>query len=322
MAINRIIHRQNNIDQDLINLINDDVTASDVINNKYVHLKDGTRVQGTCTYDADTSDANITAADIISNKIAYANGVKIIGTMPNNGNLNASFALKNANYSIPTGFTTGGNIKISETEQNKILPENIKNGISILGVNGTFTNDANATATDILLNKTAYINGAKITGTMLDYNSFPLFAQTYQKFTVTLSSNQSSFPLPSINLNGRPIKFIFIYGFGTMNGISKSKAGNTSPFICYLTYMSNKTTGFLNSTTSDWIGRWFGLSVKISYNTSRVASLNNQIIATDSGFTIENENLLSSGGATVTTSSPAFYGYFLRDCLYSVVVGG
>ena len=54
------------------------------------------------------------------------------------------------------------NIKTEKT--NKVRPENIKSGVSIFGITGTYTNDANATANDIKTNKTAYVNGTKITG--------------------------------------------------------------------------------------------------------------------------------------------------------------
>jgi len=43
--------------------------------------------------------------------------------------------------------------------------ENIKSGVNLFGVNGTYTSDANARASDILSGKTAYVNGSKITGT-------------------------------------------------------------------------------------------------------------------------------------------------------------
>lgn len=46
-----------------------------------------------------------------------------------------------------------------------IVPENIKTGVTVLGVVGTFTNDGTAIAEDIASGKTAYVNGNKITGT-------------------------------------------------------------------------------------------------------------------------------------------------------------
>lgn len=52
-----------------------------------------------------------------------------------------------------------------------LLPENLKQGVTCLGVEGTMqagidTSDATATATDIVKDKTAYVNGEKITGTL------------------------------------------------------------------------------------------------------------------------------------------------------------
>lgn len=60
---------------------------------------------------------------------------------------------------------------ILDEKNNKIIPENIKAGIQIFNVTGTLeeginTNDATATANDIALGKTAYINGTKVTGAL------------------------------------------------------------------------------------------------------------------------------------------------------------
>ena len=52
--------------------------------------KDGEMITGTCTYDADTSDANATASEILLNKTAYVNGSKVTGTMPNNGSVSGT----------------------------------------------------------------------------------------------------------------------------------------------------------------------------------------------------------------------------------------
>lgn len=61
---------------------------------------------------------------------------------------------------------------VTSSIDNNIQPENIKSGVEILGVTGTYssggtdTSDANATSGDILENKTAYVNGQKLTGTL------------------------------------------------------------------------------------------------------------------------------------------------------------
>lgn len=46
-----------------------------------------------------------------------------------------------------------------------LVAGNIKTGVSIFNVTGTFTSDADATAEDIAEGKSAYVNGVKITGT-------------------------------------------------------------------------------------------------------------------------------------------------------------
>ena len=47
-----------------------------------------------------------------------------------------------------------------------LIAQNIKSGVSIFSVSGTFTSDADATSGDIALGKTAYVKGEKVTGTL------------------------------------------------------------------------------------------------------------------------------------------------------------
>lgn len=58
---------------------------------------------------------------------------------------------------------------IKEDKNTNLKPENLKAGVTCLGVVGTMqsgidTSDANATANDIAESKTAYVNGEKVTG--------------------------------------------------------------------------------------------------------------------------------------------------------------
>ena len=131
----------------LIDLTNDTVTAADVINSKYVHLPSGERVQGTCSYDADTSDANAVTNDILTDKTAYVNGSKLTGTMPNHGAVSGSVSTIAGTYTIQSGYHNGnGSVGIDAAEAAKIIPVNIKKDISILGVTGTY--EGNVTYTE------------------------------------------------------------------------------------------------------------------------------------------------------------------------------
>lgn len=101
--------------------------------------KDGEKITGTCTYDADTSDADASASEILLSKTAYANGNKLTGTMPNNGGVSGTISSLANPYTVPAGYHDGsGTVSIDSTESAKIIPSNIKNGVEVLGVTGTY----------------------------------------------------------------------------------------------------------------------------------------------------------------------------------------
>lgn len=134
--INKVVYGGNV----LIDLTGDDVTASDVLSGKKFHLPSGAAGTGTCTYNADTSDATAVAAEILATKTAYKNGEKITGTMANNGAVTGTITTKNEEYTVPQGYHDGsGKVGISATEQAKIIATNIREGITILGVEGTMS---------------------------------------------------------------------------------------------------------------------------------------------------------------------------------------
>ena len=162
-------------------------------------------VEGNVQEGIDTSDANAIETDILSGKTAYVNGNKIIGTItskeaqtyiPSSSEqvINAGQYLSGAQTisAVPTEEKTITPSALSQEitpTENKFLSkvtvsgdadltaENIKSGVTIFGVEGSYTSDANAMAEDIAMNKTAYINGQKITGTL------PLFPNS-RTFTV------------------------------------------------------------------------------------------------------------------------------------------
>ena len=129
--------------QTLIDLTGDTVIASGVARGQIFHDKSGAQLTGTNDFDADTSDADAVAAEILLNKSAYVNGNKLVGTMPNNGTTLGSIVTKAQEYTIPQGYHDGsGKVSINGTEQSKIIPNNIKSGITILGVVGTYGGEA------------------------------------------------------------------------------------------------------------------------------------------------------------------------------------
>lgn len=142
--INKVIYGS----ETLIDLTNDDVIRSDVLSGKKFHLPSGEATTGTCTYDANTSDATVVAAEILATKTAYKSGSKLTGTMANNGAISGSISTKTEQYTVPQGYHDGsGKVGISSTEQAKIIAENIRSGVTILGVEGGMTGSENVKAT-------------------------------------------------------------------------------------------------------------------------------------------------------------------------------
>ena len=94
---------------------------------------------------ASQTDANAADGDILTGKTAWVKGAKRTGTMPNQG---AKTAALNAggSYTIPAGYHNGS----GKVTANSLASQT----------------DANAAAGNILTGKTAWVKGAKITGTM------------------------------------------------------------------------------------------------------------------------------------------------------------
>lgn len=65
----------------------------------------------------DTSDGTISAPDVLSGKVGYARGVRIVGTMPDNGAVNVSIdGTGMTEYTIPEGYHNGnGKVSFSGT---------------------------------------------------------------------------------------------------------------------------------------------------------------------------------------------------------------
>ena len=139
--------------------------------NIYIHSKEGTvhNFQGEGSNGKALLTANFAAGDTItingSSVTAYIGTEEAISSMAGsewNGKwISFTFDGNTINFK-------GGNGLNSE-DKAKLIPENIKAGVTFFEgtpkeVVGTFTSDANATATQILSGYTAYVKGAKVTG--------------------------------------------------------------------------------------------------------------------------------------------------------------
>lgn len=173
MAQNQYVNKVIYGGDTLIDLTPDQVTRSDVLSGVSFHLPSGEPTTGTCTYDADTSQATAVASEILSGETAFVNGVELTGTMPNRGAVSGTITTVAQEYTIQQGFHDGsGKVKIDTTEQAKIIPANILQGVTILGVTGTVS-----PSSDVHIESSKTATPSKLQQTILPSTGYDAMAQ-------------------------------------------------------------------------------------------------------------------------------------------------
>ncbi len=136
MAISKVIYGGNT----LIDLTGDTLTKDKALKGYTFHGADGEVQTGTCEYDVDSSEVTAKVAEVLAGKTFAAGGTIKTGTMPNKGKQLGLILEVNGVYPIPQGYHDGsGTVQITPPEKAKIIPENIRQGVEILGVTGTMS---------------------------------------------------------------------------------------------------------------------------------------------------------------------------------------
>ena len=124
----------------LIDLTPDTVTKDNLLKGYTAHGADGELINGACEFDSNTQNATAADSEILVGKTAYVKGTKKTGTMKNNGAVKGTIVAKDGKYTVPQGYHDGsGTVEIDATEQAKLIPTNIREGVTILNVTGTMS---------------------------------------------------------------------------------------------------------------------------------------------------------------------------------------
>lgn len=87
----------------------------------------------------DVTETDVTAAHVLDGEKFVGSSGQDTGTMPNNGSTGGTISTKAGTVNIPAGYTSGGTVSISSTEQAKIIASNIRQGVTLLGQAGSLS---------------------------------------------------------------------------------------------------------------------------------------------------------------------------------------
>lgn len=198
MAVNKVVIN----DEVVLDLTGDTVTPSDLVEGVTAHDATGMQITGTrpATSGTDTSDATATEEDIARNKTAYVQGKKITGklyeyvkgkklemwvsaggsqylivnkrgyiciSMPHE--LNDEILRIGCTIELGADPSLFGDAVAADVAKGKTMTSAA--GLKVVGTNtnDADTSDADATASDIAKGRTAYVQGAKVTGKLTEY---------------------------------------------------------------------------------------------------------------------------------------------------------
>ena len=154
----------------------------------------------------DVSSVTTTAADTLTGKVfVTSDGMVTTGTMANNGAVTKALDAATTSYTIPKGYHSGAGKVSVTTETKEVTPTKaaqeivastgkLLSKVSVAAIPNNYvdTGDADAAAANILDSKTAYVNGAKVVGTMPNNGSVSASMDGLTTTSVTISAGYTS----------------------------------------------------------------------------------------------------------------------------------
>ena len=148
----------------------------------------------------DTSDATVNASDVLENKIAYGASGRIVGSMKNNGRQTINVSSANTSYTISKGYHNGsGRVQISSADASKLIASNIKRGITILGVTGSYQGSASSSGIQV---KTGTTTSTSINTGLSSIDKFIMYSDNISSdglVNVVYDSSKSAVTLTEYN---------------------------------------------------------------------------------------------------------------------------
>lgn len=124
-----------------IDLTGDTVAADKILSGYTAHDKSGAPITGSCPFNANTSDTSAAVDEVLAGETFYGpTGQKVTGTMPNRGAVTGTITERDTPYTIAQGYHDGsGTVGLSSADKSKLVPANIRQGVTILGILGTMS---------------------------------------------------------------------------------------------------------------------------------------------------------------------------------------
>lgn len=134
----------------LMDLSQDDIKPEHVDEGIWFHDKTGERKKGSSKKTVDASEVTAEASEVLAGKTFGKGNSVETGTMPDHSGKNVVVTSKDGTI-IPRGAFDGTTKAVlSDEDRAKLIPENIKEGVTILDVEGNFgADDISAAAKEV-----------------------------------------------------------------------------------------------------------------------------------------------------------------------------